>query len=101
MSGGSVPPLILPALMSTLGPELSVHASARDSTGVKQVRSGIHAVAEKFPGWVPMRHLADACYARLRGELQVALASVEQAIADAETAFSALGRAPASVCHQD
>jgi hypothetical protein len=67
------------SMFSTLGEELEVHAMAGDLTGVRQVRAGVQAMAEKHPGWVPMMHVADAHYLRACGELERALRAVERA----------------------
>jgi hypothetical protein len=68
------------SMYSTLPQELETHAAAGDLTGVRQVRAGIHALAEKFPGWRPMMHVADAHYLRLCGDLAGALAATNLAI---------------------
>ncbi|HEX3595053.1 MAG TPA: protein kinase, partial [Polyangiaceae bacterium] len=49
-------------MFSTLGQELEAHAMANDLTGLRQVRSSIHAMAEQHPGWAPVRLVADAHY---------------------------------------
>jgi hypothetical protein len=67
------------SMFSTLGEELEVHAMAGDLTGVRQVRAGVHAMAEKHPGWVPMMYVADAHYLRACGDLEGALRAVEEA----------------------
>jgi hypothetical protein len=67
------------SMFSTLGEELEAHAMAGDLTGVRQVRAGIHATAEKHPGWVPVKHLADAHYLRACGDREGALQAVERA----------------------
>jgi len=64
-------------MFSTLGQELEAHAIARDLTGLKQVRTGIHAMAARYPGWVPVMHVADAHYLRLCGDLASAEAAAE------------------------
>ncbi|HVW25003.1 MAG TPA: protein kinase [Polyangiaceae bacterium] len=68
------------SMYSTLPLELETHAAAGDLTGVRQVRAGIHALADKFPGWRPMMHVADAHYLRLCGDRPGALAATELAI---------------------
>jgi hypothetical protein len=67
------------SMFSTLGHELEAHAMARDLTGLRQVRSAIHGMAEKHPGWVPVRHMADAQYQRLCGDLEGAAATARLA----------------------
>ena len=74
-------------VISTLIPELLVHAAARDLTGVKQVRSGIQAMAKKFANWLPVLSLADGMYERLCGDLEGALRSTDRALAQAEQRF--------------
>ncbi|HVW28201.1 MAG TPA: serine/threonine-protein kinase [Polyangiaceae bacterium] len=66
-------------MFSTLGQELEAHAMARDLTGLRQVRAAIHKMAEKYPGWAPVRRVADAQYQRLCGELEAALATAREA----------------------
>lgn len=60
-------------MFSTLGQELEAHALARDLTGLKQVRAGIAAMAQLYPGWLPVEHVADAHYHRLCGDHEAAL----------------------------
>jgi len=48
-------------------------------TGLKQVRSGIHAMAAAHPGWLPAKHVADAHYRKLCGDLHGALTSAKAA----------------------
>jgi eukaryotic-like serine/threonine-protein kinase len=60
-------------MFSTLRQELEAHALARDLTGLKQVRTAIHARAQNFPGWKPLMHLADAQFLLLCGDLEGAL----------------------------
>jgi hypothetical protein len=60
-------------MFSTLRQELDAHALARDLTGLKQVRTAIHARAQTYPGWKPIMHLADAHFLRLCGDLEGAL----------------------------
>jgi hypothetical protein len=64
-------------MFSTLGEELEAHAMARDLTGLKQVRAGIHAMAASHPGWEPVMHVADAHYLRLCGDLDGARRAAE------------------------
>ena len=71
--------------ISTLLMELVVHVAARDLTGLKQVRSGIQSMADKYPGWLATRHLADAHLARLRGDFGVALRAIDATIEESET----------------
>jgi hypothetical protein len=85
------------SMFSTLGDELEVHAIARDLTGVRQLRARIRATAERFPGWLPMQHVADAHYLRLCGDCEGALAVVAPAVAARESgalddAWSTAGR---------
>jgi hypothetical protein len=75
-----------------LAVELSVHAAARDLTGVKRVRDRIHSVAAKFPGWRVYQCLADAMFQRLRGELASASELLESALALCEPDASDPGR---------
>jgi tetratricopeptide (TPR) repeat protein len=69
------------SMFSTLGQELEAHAMAGDLTGLKQVRAGIHAMAERHPGWVPVKHVSDAHYLRLCGDLEGALAAARAGFA--------------------
>jgi hypothetical protein len=64
------------SMFSTLGDELDVHSLARDLTGLRQVRAGIRAKAERFPGWVPVLNVADAHYCYVCGDLDGALAAL-------------------------
>jgi hypothetical protein len=64
-------------MFSTLRQELEAHALARDLTGLKQVRTAIHARAKIYPGWKPIMHLADAHFLRLCGDLAGALREAE------------------------
>jgi tetratricopeptide (TPR) repeat protein len=66
---------------STLIVELSINALVRDLTGVKQVKDRIAPLAEQLPGWRPYKHLAEAHFQRLRGDLTAAAAECEQALA--------------------
>jgi hypothetical protein len=66
-------------MFSTLRQELEAHALARDLTGLKQVRTAIHARAQRFPGWKPLMHIADAQFLRLCGDLEGALREAEVA----------------------
>ncbi|HVW30134.1 MAG TPA: protein kinase [Polyangiaceae bacterium] len=68
------------SMFSTLPLELETYAAARDLTRVRQVRAGIHEFASQFPGWAPLRHVADAYYLRLCGDLQGALDAAELAV---------------------
>ncbi|HEX4354703.1 MAG TPA: protein kinase [Polyangiales bacterium] len=77
LQGGDKP------MFSTLGYELEAHALARDLTGVKHVQTAVRAQAEKYPGWIPVMHIADAHFARLCGDLAGALQHVETARAHA------------------
>ena len=68
------------SMFSTLAEELEAHAMARELTGLKQVRAAIHGMAAAHPGWVPVRHLANAHYLRLCNDLEGALVATEAAI---------------------
>ncbi len=63
------------SMFSSLAGELDAHAMARDLTGLKQVRAGLHAMAATHPGWVPPMHVADAHYYRLCADIPAALAA--------------------------
>lgn len=78
-------------MFSTLAEELAAHAMARELTGLKQVRAGVHAMAARHRGWTPISHLADAHYLRLCGDLDGALRSAEAAL---EVRFATLPRSP-------
>ncbi|HKP55634.1 MAG TPA: serine/threonine-protein kinase [Polyangiales bacterium] len=60
---------------SLLGLEISVHAAAWDLTGVKQIAARIEPLAERHPGWVQFRHLAEGHYQRLVGNFEAAAAA--------------------------
>lgn len=61
------------AMFSTLGQELEAHGTARDLTGVKQVRTAVAAMAARHSGWLPVLAVADAYFHRLCGDLERAL----------------------------
>jgi hypothetical protein len=60
--------------------ELSVHAAAWDLTGVQQVAARIERLAERYPGWLPFRHLAQGHYRRLVGDPAAAEHAYKRAI---------------------
>jgi tetratricopeptide (TPR) repeat protein len=61
--------------------EIAVHAAAWDLTGVKQIGESIEQLAERHPGWVPFKHLAEGHYQRLRGALPAAIEAYERCLA--------------------
>jgi Protein kinase domain/AAA ATPase domain len=64
------------SMFSTLGQELEAHAAARNLTGLKRVRESIASMARQSPGWIPVRAVADAEYARVCGDLTGAFRAV-------------------------
>ena len=52
--------------------ELGAYARAHDITGVKRALTEIERYAERCPGWVASRHLAEAHLQRLRGDMAAA-----------------------------
>jgi hypothetical protein len=56
------------------------YALAGDLTGVKQMTEEVQELAQRFPGWVPVLHLARAEYQRLRGDPASALHEIEAAL---------------------
>ena len=47
----------------------------------RQIGESIEPLAERHPGWVPFRHLAEGHYQRLRGALQPACEAYERCLA--------------------
>jgi hypothetical protein len=66
---------------STLWLELSVHAMARDLAGVKQLMDRIEPRAARLPGWVPYRHIGEAEFQLICGNMPLARAAFERAAA--------------------
>jgi tetratricopeptide (TPR) repeat protein len=66
---------------NTLTVELNAYSLAQDLTGVKQVIDAIEPLAQRCPGWVPFRFLAEGHFQRLRGNPTAALAAYERCIA--------------------
>jgi hypothetical protein len=65
---------------NTLTVELGAYSLANDLTGVKQIADAIEPLAERWPGWVPFRHLAAGHFERLRGNPAAALAAYERCV---------------------
>lgn len=61
------------AMFSTLGQELEAHGTARDLTGVKQVRTAVAAMAARHIGWIPVLAVADTYFHQLCGDVERAL----------------------------
>jgi tetratricopeptide (TPR) repeat protein len=61
--------------------EIGVHAAAWDLTGVRQIAARIEPLAERHRGWLPFRHLAEAHFQRLRGDLEAACQAYERCLA--------------------
>jgi hypothetical protein len=64
--------------------ELDVFALGGDLGAVKRITETLDGLAAKYPGWLPSAHTARAEYARLRGDLETALAEFEQCVALSE-----------------
>jgi tetratricopeptide (TPR) repeat protein len=52
--------------------ELWAHAAAGDLVGVKEALERIIPLSERYPGWVPLRLLAEAQFESIRGDLDAA-----------------------------
>ncbi|HEX4477063.1 MAG TPA: protein kinase, partial [Polyangiaceae bacterium] len=61
--------------------ELGVNMLARDLTGLRQGGDRIEALADRFPGWVPYRHLARGRFLLVQGSLEESLAAFSDALA--------------------
>lgn len=61
--------------------ELGVHMLARDLTGLRQGGDRIEALADRFPGWVPYRHLARGRFLLVQGSLEESLTAFSDALA--------------------
>ena len=70
-----------PMFESTLGVELVTYALANDLTGVEQVAQRIGALAAHHSGWRAHAQLAEGLRLRLCGDLPLAAAALEQALA--------------------
>jgi tetratricopeptide (TPR) repeat protein len=66
--------------------ELDVFALGGDLGAVKRIADILDGLAAKYVGWLPSAHTARAEYARLRGDLETALAEFEHCIALSEPA---------------
>jgi hypothetical protein len=61
--------------------ELLIYAAAGDLSAVKQVADRLTTLAQRFPNWLPYRHLGEAHSARLGGDLEGALSATTRALA--------------------
>jgi tetratricopeptide (TPR) repeat protein len=61
--------------------ELGAYAAAHDLTGVKQAAAAIEVLAARFEGWIPVSHLAQGHFERLRGNPEAALSAYERCLA--------------------
>jgi hypothetical protein len=57
--------------------ELWAHAAAGDLVGVKEALDRIVPLSAIYPGWLPVRALAQAQFERLRGDLEAAVVAFE------------------------
>jgi tetratricopeptide (TPR) repeat protein len=69
---------------TSLYTEMLAYARYNDLTGVKQTIDSIQRMAESFPGWVPVLHLALGEYQRIRGDYPSAVAEYEQVLSTTE-----------------
>lgn len=69
---------------STLWLELSVHAMARDLTGLRQVMDRIEPRAARLAGWLPYRHIGEGEFQYICGNMQLARTAFERAVAITE-----------------
>jgi hypothetical protein len=60
--------------------ELMAHALANDLTGVKQLIDRIEPLAQRWPGWVQWRLLAEAELQRVRGDFEAACKAYEDCL---------------------
>jgi hypothetical protein len=74
------------SMFSTVPEEMELHAAARDLTGLRQLRAVIRSMAERYPRWLALMHVADAHYLRLCGDVEAALSAAQRAIATGATA---------------
>jgi hypothetical protein len=70
--------------MARLSLELSAQLQVGDLMGVKQVADRIERLAAKSAGWLPLHHLAQASFQRLRGDLPCALEAIERCLSLAD-----------------
>ena len=61
--------------------EIAAHAASDDLVRVKQTIDSVSRMAENFPGWVPLLHLARGEAHRIRGAYADALIEIEQGLA--------------------
>lgn len=64
--------------------ELSVHAAAWDLTGLQQINARIEPLAQRYSGWLPFKHLGQAHYLRVLGDLPGAERAYRECIALSE-----------------
>lgn len=64
--------------------ELAVYMITDDLMRVKRVIPGIQAMARRYPPWLPICHLAQGEYQRIRGDYNSALAEYEKGLAIAQ-----------------
>jgi len=65
---------------STLVAELIAHANAGDLAGIRASSHAIAAQAERFPGWLAFRHLAEGYFELARDSFEAALAAFEHGL---------------------
>ncbi len=70
----------LPQMFASSALELAAYTLAHDLTGLKQTIDKIEPLASRHAGWVPVRHLAEGEFQRLRGNLDAALAAYERCL---------------------
>jgi hypothetical protein len=73
--------------------ELAAQVLARELAGIKQVADRIAQIAARESGWVPLHHLAQGWFQRLRGDCGAAQEAFERCLA-----LTTPGRAPHPVC---
>lgn len=70
--------------ISALPTVLVAHAMANDLTGVREALAAIVPLAERFPGWIAFRHLAEGYFEQVRGHFEAACSAFERGLAVAE-----------------
>jgi hypothetical protein len=73
--------------------ELAAQVLARDLAGLKHVADRIAQLAAREPGWVPLHHLAQGWFQRLRGDAAAAKEAFERCLA-----LTTPGRAAPPAC---
>jgi hypothetical protein len=64
--------------------EALAHWYTQDLIAIKGITERLTAIAQDFPGWIPIMHTSRSHYLRLRGDANAALATLEPALRGAQ-----------------